>query len=84
MGPAANPRQRSSILIGSWVEIVQKEDQRSGRSVSGTVREILTNSATHPRGIKVRLTDGRVGRVNKIIRNDQGSTGRDEPSSGKT
>jgi len=70
MGLAANPRQRSSIRIGSEVEIIKKEDQRTGRSVAGTVREILTNSATHPHGIKVRLEDGSVGRVKKIIRKE--------------
>jgi uncharacterized repeat protein (TIGR03833 family) len=46
---------------------VQKQDQRSGRTVEGTVAEVLTRSATHPHGLKVRLTDGRVGRVKQVI-----------------
>jgi uncharacterized repeat protein (TIGR03833 family) len=49
------------------VEIVTKGDQRSGRRVQGTVREILTGTGYHPHGIKVRLTDGRVGRVKGIV-----------------
>jgi uncharacterized repeat protein (TIGR03833 family) len=48
------------------VRIVQKKDQRSGRLTEGTVREILTGSSFHPHGIKVRLTDGTVGRVQEI------------------
>lgn len=49
------------------VEIVQKADQRTGRRTRGVVKEILTNSAQHPHGIKVRLQDGRVGRVQAIV-----------------
>ncbi len=59
--------QLSAIQSGSTVDIVTKADQRSGRVVRGTVQEILTNTAFHPHGIKVRLTDGRVGRVQMII-----------------
>jgi uncharacterized repeat protein (TIGR03833 family) len=62
----SNPKNRSSIAIGSVVDIVQKEDQRTGRTVQGTVAEILTGSAFHPHGIKVRLADGKVGRVKAI------------------
>lgn len=65
----ANPKNRSSIAIGSVVHVVRKEDQRSGKTTRGTVKEILTNSATHPHGIKVRLTDGTVGRVKAIVAN---------------
>ncbi|MBN1103292.1 MAG: YwbE family protein, partial [Deltaproteobacteria bacterium] len=54
---------RSDIKLGSRVKVVQKQDQRSGKLTEGTVREILTNSATHPHGIKVRLASGVVGRV---------------------
>jgi uncharacterized repeat protein (TIGR03833 family) len=59
--------QRCAIQSGSTVDIVTKADQRSGRVVRGIVQEILTNTTFHPHGIKVRLTDGRVGRVQMII-----------------
>jgi uncharacterized repeat protein (TIGR03833 family) len=49
------------------VDIIQKGDQRSGKLTRGTVKEILTHSSFHPHGIKVRLSDGRVGRVAAII-----------------
>lgn len=49
------------------VAIVQKQDQRTGRLTTGIVRDILTNSPQHPHGIKVRLADGTVGRVQKIF-----------------
>jgi uncharacterized repeat protein (TIGR03833 family) len=60
-------KQRSAILPGMSVDIVTKADQRSGKVVRGIVKEVLTNSSFHPHGIKVRLTDGRVGRVQMII-----------------
>jgi uncharacterized repeat protein (TIGR03833 family) len=63
--------RRSDIKLGSRVKVVQKQDQRSGKLTEGTVREILTNSATHPHGIKVRLASGVVGRV-KVISPDTG------------
>jgi uncharacterized repeat protein (TIGR03833 family) len=50
-------------LIGSEVSVVQKQDQGTSRLTQGIVSEILTNSAYHPRGIKVRLVDGTVGRI---------------------
>ena len=59
--------RRANITPGIRVQIVQKQDQRSGALTEGTVSEILTNSATHPHGIKVRLTDGVVGRVKAIL-----------------
>ncbi len=59
-------RNRSDIRPGSRVAIVLKEDQRTGNLTMGVVREILTPSAYHPRGIKVRLEDGRVGRVQRV------------------
>jgi uncharacterized repeat protein (TIGR03833 family) len=63
-------RNRLSIQPGCTVDIIQKEDQRSGKKTRGIVQEILTNSITHPHGIKVRLKDGRVGRVSEIIKPD--------------
>jgi uncharacterized repeat protein (TIGR03833 family) len=60
-------QQRSQIKVGKRVKIVLKQDQRSGELTEGTVKDILTNSSTHPHGIKVRLTDGKVGRVQLII-----------------
>lgn len=60
-------RKRSDIKSGQQVAIVQKQDQRSGKLTQGVVAEILTPSATHPHGIKVRLTDGKVGRVKEIL-----------------
>ena len=60
-------KTRSAIRPGMKVSIVLKKDQRTGVLTEGTVKEILTNSASHPHGIKVRLEDGAVGRVKKII-----------------
>lgn len=57
---------RSNIKPGLKVSIVLKKDQRTGTLTEGVVADILTNSPTHPHGIKVRLTDGQVGRVKKI------------------
>jgi uncharacterized repeat protein (TIGR03833 family) len=62
-----NPRKRSDIKPGALVRVVQKQDQRSGKLTEGTVDRILTNSATHPHGIKVRLVSGVVGRVKEVI-----------------
>lgn len=59
-------RVRSNIEPGMTVRIVQKSDQRTGILTEGIVGDILTNSPSHPHGIKVRLTDGRVGRVKEI------------------
>lgn len=63
-----NGRNRKDIHPGISVEIVLKADQRTGKLTKGIVKDILTNSSTHPHGIKVRLTDGQVGRV-QIIHN---------------
>ena len=57
---------RSNIKKGSCVSIVQKQDQSSGKLTRGIVKDILTNSMTHPHGIKVRLESGEVGRVKTI------------------
>ena len=59
-------RIRSNIKQGSAVKIVLKKDQRSGKLTEGTVKDILTKSPKHPHGIKVRLSDGQVGRIKEI------------------
>ena len=61
-----NGQNRKDIQPGTSVEIVLKADQRTGKLTKGIVKDILTNSSTHPHGIKVRLTDGQVGRVQVI------------------
>lgn len=60
-------KKRSDIKPGLEVNIVLKQDQRSGKKTRGIVKDLLTNSATHPHGIKVRLEDGQVGRVAEIL-----------------
>ncbi len=60
-------QNRSSIRAGLRVAIVLKEDQRTGKRTEGVVADILTNSPTHPHGIKVRLESGLVGRVQEIL-----------------
>jgi len=60
-------KNRKDIHSGIDVKIVLKEDQRTGFLTEGTVAKILTNSSTHPHGIKVRLETGEVGRVKEII-----------------
>ena len=62
-----NGQNRSNIKPGLRVAIVLKEDQRSGKRTVGIVKDLLTNSSNHPHGIKVRLTDGKVGRVQEIL-----------------
>lgn len=62
-----NGRHRSCIHVGCTVDIIQKDDQRSGKTTRGVVQEILTHSLFHPHGIKVRLKDGHVGRVAGIV-----------------
>jgi len=59
---------RKNIKIGSEVYIVLKKDQSTGKKTKGTVKDFLTRSNSHPHGIKVRLEDGRVGRVQEIIK----------------
>ena len=59
--------QRSNIKPGLEVKIVLKQDQRTGKVTQGIVEKLLTNSANHPHGIKVRLESGEVGRVKEII-----------------
>jgi uncharacterized repeat protein (TIGR03833 family) len=60
-------KKRSDVAPGAQVQVVQKQDQRSGKLTEGTVQDILTRSATHPHGIKVRLVGGVIGRVKMII-----------------
>jgi uncharacterized repeat protein (TIGR03833 family) len=62
-----NGTRRTDIKVGSRVAIVLKQDQRTGKLTEGIVQAILTNSATHPHGIKVRLESGAVGRVKEIL-----------------
>lgn len=64
----------SKVLPGAWVSIVLKADQPTGREVQGVVQDILTRG-NHPRGIKVRLKDGRVGRVQRMIGNGEAVAG---------
>jgi uncharacterized repeat protein (TIGR03833 family) len=61
-GRAAVPG-RADIKAGDRVLVVQKQDQRSGKTTEGIVKDILTKSSSHPHGIKVRLVSGEVGRV---------------------
>ncbi|PKP13398.1 MAG: hypothetical protein CVU08_05645 [Bacteroidetes bacterium HGW-Bacteroidetes-3] len=58
---------RKNIQPGKTVEIVQKNHQRSGELTEGVVKRILTNSQTHPHGIKVQLETGEVGRVKNVL-----------------
>ena len=58
---------RASIKPGLTVLIVLKQDQRTGKLTRGIVRDVLTKSPSHPHGIKVRLMDGQVGRVQEIV-----------------
>ena len=60
-------KKRFNIKQGLRVNIILKQDQRSGKLTLGVVKDILTNSPTHPHGIKVRLQDGQVGRVQEIL-----------------
>lgn len=58
---------RGNIKVGTKVMVVQKQDQRTGKLTEGVVARLLTNSQKHPRGIKVMLESGIVGRVQEII-----------------
>lgn len=74
-------RIRKNITLGSLVQIVLKEDQKSGRLTKGQVSQLLTNAAKHPHGIKVRLKTGQIGRVQKVLSSKKGVDG-DTPPSG--
>lgn len=67
MTKAMNGQNRKDIKPGVKVAIVLKQDQRTGKLTTGIVKEILTNSPSHPHGIKVRLESGEVGRVQEVI-----------------
>jgi uncharacterized repeat protein (TIGR03833 family) len=58
---------RDKITLGITVQIVQKQDQRSGKLTQGIVKRILTSSNFHPHGIKVELEGGKVGRIQNIV-----------------
>jgi len=60
-------KNRANIYAGLTVDIILKKDQRTGERTRGVVKDILTKSSSHPRGIKVRLVDGQIGRVQEII-----------------
>ncbi|WP_454190475.1 YwbE family protein [Paenibacillus sp. Marseille-Q7038] len=62
-----NGNSRADIRAGIEVDIVLKQDQRTGKLTRGIVKDILTNSPSHPHGIKVRLENGQVGRVKHIL-----------------
>ncbi|MFH1598309.1 MAG: YwbE family protein [Patescibacteria group bacterium] len=62
-----NGQRRDDIRPGLRVAVVKKQDQRTGQLTEGIVQDILTNSPTHPHGIKVRLESGEVGRVQEIL-----------------
>jgi len=59
--------QRKDINVGSTVEVVQKQHQRSGELTQGVVQRLLTKSPSHPHGIKVQLENGVVGRVKTVL-----------------
>lgn len=65
-----NGQNRSDIHPGLEVDIILKKDQRSGKLTRGIVKDLLTSSSFHSRGIKVRLEDGQVGRVAEIVEED--------------
>ncbi|MDV2480911.1 YwbE family protein [Methanoculleus sp. Wushi-C6] len=62
-----NGQNRAAIRPGMTVDIMLKQDQKTGKRTRGIVAEILTNSSFHPHGIKVRLQNGQVGRVQEIV-----------------
>ena len=62
-----NGKQRENIRPGMRVAIVLKQDQRTGKQTVGIIKDLLTKSANHPHGIKVRLIDGQIGRVQNIL-----------------
>ena len=63
----SDPTRRENIRPGQRVAIVLKKDQRTGTLTEGVVRDLLTKAPVHTRGIKVRLTDGQIGRVHRIL-----------------
>lgn len=67
-------QRRDAVRPGLRVAIVQKQDQRTSRTVEGVVAAVLTRSASHPHGVKVRLVDGRIGRVKAVLDHDSAPT----------
>ena len=65
-GTKVDGKKRADVKPGQTVKIILKQDQRTGKLTEGVVQDILTNSPSHPYGIKVRLTSGEVGRVQEI------------------
>jgi uncharacterized repeat protein (TIGR03833 family) len=63
-------KERKDITPGLRVDIVLKQDQRTGRLTRGVVKDVLTKSSYHPHGIKVRLETGEVGRVKEVVGED--------------
>ena len=64
-------QERKNIRAGMRVAVILKQDQRTGKQTVGVVKDLLTNSTFHPHGIKVRLTDGQVGRVQEILADEK-------------
>jgi uncharacterized repeat protein (TIGR03833 family) len=64
-------QQRNGIRPGMRVEIILKKDQRTGKRTVGVVKDILTSAAFHSRGIKVRLDDGQIGRVQGVLSDER-------------
>lgn len=62
-----DPTRRANVTVGARVRVVQKQHQPTGELTEGVVERLLTNSPNHPRGIKVRLASGVVGRVKEIL-----------------
>ena len=62
-----DPKKRINVKAGLKVNVVLKADQRTNKLTQGIVKDILTNSPSHPHGIKVRLQDGQIGRVKEIL-----------------
>ena len=65
--PMSHIPTRNKIVVGKGVQIVQKQDQRTGVLTDGRVKRILTKSKSHPHGIKVELENGEIGRVQKML-----------------
>ena len=59
---------RDKISVGVTVQIIQKQDQRTGKLTEGKVKRLLTSSQFHPHGIKVELENGKIGRIQKTIK----------------
>lgn len=65
-----SPPKRSEIKPGTRVQVVEKQNQKSGLLTEGVVQRILTKSPSHPHGIKVMLKDGKVGRVQAVMKDE--------------